>query len=99
MAHTISNTAQKTKAELFQEITKTILEAVNLKHVDPKTLNSETGLGEGGLGLDSVDILEVVVTLENRYGVKVKDASMGKKVFQTLGTITDWIHESAPSSS
>ena len=94
MAHTISNTAQKTKAELLTEITHVILDAVNLKHLDASMLGASTGLGQGGLGLDSVDILEVVVTLENRYGVKVKDPSMGKKIFQTLGSIADWIHES-----
>jgi acyl carrier protein len=46
---------------------------------------------EGGLELDSVDMLEVIVAVEQHFGVKVADAETGKKYFRTLGGITEFV--------
>ena len=51
----------------------------------------ETSLREGGLELDSVDILEVIVAVEHHFGVKVDDAETGKKYFRTIGTIAELV--------
>jgi acyl carrier protein len=75
----------------IQEIARTILEAVNIYHIDASTLNAETPLMDTGLGLDSVDVLEAVLTIETKYKVKVRSPEEGKKHFQTLGTIAAFI--------
>ncbi len=82
------------REELTAELISLILNAVNLQHIDPSTLSANTslmGTSEGALRLDSVDILEVVVVVEHRYGIKIDNADTGKQVFQTFGTIADFI--------
>lgn len=83
--------------ELIGTIISTVVEAVNLQHVDRKTIGAETALTQGGLELDSVDILEIVVTVEHRFGVKVGDPETGKKYFRTIGTIADLVELRAAS--
>ncbi len=80
-----------TKAELTNEVISLILNAVQLRHVDAKSVSTDTSLRENGLALDSVDILEVVVTIEHHYKIRVEDAEMGKTHFRTIGTIVDFI--------
>lgn len=77
--------------QLVNDIKNLIITSVNLHHVDPSTINEETSLREGGLELDSVDILEIVVGIEQKYGVKVNDADVGKKFFRTIGSIAEFV--------
>lgn len=80
---------------LVLEIASLVVGAVNLHHVDPATLRAETSLREGGLELDSVDMLEVIVAVEQKFGVKVADAETGKKYFRTLGGIAEFVKANA----
>lgn len=77
--------------DTVNEVINTIVNAVNLQHVDKTTIGVNTPLTQGGLELDSVDILEVIVALEQRFGVKVRDAETGKKYFRTIGTVAEFI--------
>ncbi len=76
---------------LVPEVAKLVLNAVNLNHLSLQDIHADTSLMQGGLGLDSVDILEVIVAVENRFGVKIKNAEAGKKYFGTIGGIAEWI--------
>ncbi len=78
-------------SKLVNDVKSLIITSVNLHHMDPATIDDETSLREGGLELDSVDILEVVVAIEQQYGVKINDADVGKKYFRTIGTIADYL--------
>ncbi len=60
---------------LRDEILDLIFEAVNMKHIQKGDVSAETPLMVGGLGLDSIDILEVVIALENKYNVKIENKS------------------------
>lgn len=79
--------------QLTASIIDTVVEAVNLQHFDRSAITADTSLTQGGLQLDSVDILEVVVSIEHRFGVKVGGPEAGKKYFRTFGTIADFIIE------
>ena len=79
------------KPELINEITETIVNSINLHHVDRSTLTGQTSLREGGLELDSIDILEVVVALEQKFNVKFGDAEVAKPHFRNIGSIADYI--------
>ena len=76
-----------------REVVDMVVEAVNLRHKDKTQITAETALVGTGLSLDSLDILEIVVAVEKRFGVQINGADEGKKIFQTIGTLTDFIAE------
>ncbi len=73
--------------ELKQEIIKTL----NLEDVKPEDINADAPLFGSGLGLDSIDALELIVLLERKYGIKLKDPSKGKEVFQSVNVMAQFI--------
>jgi len=73
------------------EVISVIRNSVNLHHLEPSRFTPETSLRDGGLELDSVDILEIIVAVEHHFGVKVDDAEMGKKYFRTIGSIAELV--------
>jgi acyl carrier protein len=79
------------RARLIQELKSLIFESVNLKHRNPNEVDETTSLMEHGLALDSIDILEIVVAVENRYNVTIKEGEDGKLAFRTVGTIADFV--------
>ncbi len=84
--------------ELISEIKGIIIQSVNLHHLDATQIGSETSLRDGGLELDSIDLLEVVLAIEQRFGVKIDDAEMGKKHFRTIGSIAELVQQRAGTS-
>ena len=78
-------------APVLEEVINLIRNSVNLHHMDVARFTRETSLREGGLELDSVDILEVIVAVEHHFGVKVDDAETGKRYFRTIGTIAELV--------
>ena len=78
-------------APTLNEVVEVIRNSVNLHHLEPSRFTPDTSLREGGLELDSVDMLEVIVAIEHKFGVKVEDAEMGKKYFRTIGTVADLV--------
>ena len=79
------------KSEVFDQVRGIIISSVNLHHLDPNSIANDTSLRDGGLELDSIDVLEVVVAIEQHFKVKVADADTGKKYFRTVGGIADFI--------
>jgi acyl carrier protein len=82
---------QPNRQQLLDRVINVILESVNLRHVVRSDLTAETSLRTGGLELDSVDMLEVIIAIEHQFGIKVEDAAMGEKHFRTLGAVVDFI--------
>jgi acyl carrier protein len=87
--------------QIAQELIDLIINSVHLHHLKKEDIGLNTPLTQGGLNLDSIDILEVVVAVEHKFGVKVADAEMGKKYFKSIGTVTEFIqsHKSSGPSS
>jgi acyl carrier protein len=79
------------KIALISDIKALIIEAVGLHHLKPETLDAAAPLTRGGLNLDSVDILEIVVCVEKKYQVKVDSAEAGQKHFATIDGIADFV--------
>lgn len=76
---------------LIHEIAVLISEATGQTNMDLSTITPETKLTEAPFNLDSIDILESVATIEERYKVHIVDAKDGAKHFQTLQTIADFV--------
>lgn len=82
---------QTTDDHLSAEIRNLIIDAVGLHHLKPEDFKTDTSLLQGGLGLDSVDILEIVVVIEQHYGIKVSSPEMGAEYFRNIRSIADLI--------
>ena len=80
----MENLESKLKAQL--------IEALNLEDMTPEDIDTEAPLfGDEGLGLDSIDALEIILLLDKEYGIKLVNPAEGKKVFYSVRTMADHI--------
>lgn len=77
--------------ELILNLKKEIIDVLNLEDVKPEDIDNDAPLFGEGLGLDSIDALELIVLMEKNYGIKLQDAAKGKEIFKSLNTIADYI--------
>jgi len=68
-----------------------VVRTLRLEGLEPEAIGDDQPLFAGGLGLDSVDALELVVALEREYGVAVPSAEVGSRHFATIGALADWL--------
>jgi acyl carrier protein len=60
----------------------------------PEDIETDAPLfGEDGLGLDSIDALELIVLVEKKYGIRLADPSEGKAIFKTVGTLAEYVQQ------
>lgn len=80
--------------ELINNLKNQIIEELKLEDITPEEIDAEAPLfGDEGLGLDSIDGLELMLLLEKYYGLKLKDKNKGKEVFFSVKTMADYITE------
>ncbi|MCG5529923.1 phosphopantetheine-binding protein [Halorhodospira halochloris] len=79
-------------SKLESEIAQLIIESLNLEDVTPDQIDPEAPLFGDGLGLDSIDALELALTLSRRYGVQIKsDDSNTREIFANLRSLASHI--------
>lgn len=79
--------------ELVTQLKKEIIEALNLEDITPDDIDADAPLFGSGLGLDSIDALELIVLIEKKYGIKMKDPSKSKDVFKSVNVMAQFIAE------
>jgi acyl carrier protein len=77
--------------ELILELKNEIVKVLNLEDVKPEDIADDDMLFGQGLGLDSIDALELIVLLEKNYGIKLKDPSQGKEIFKSVRTMAEYV--------
>ncbi len=78
--------------EVSIELLKGLLFENTMIKVDPQSISEETILfGEEGIGLDSLDALQMIVAVEKRFGIEIKDPTMARDALQSLKVLRDWI--------
>jgi acyl carrier protein len=77
--------------KLIQDLKVEIIEALNLEDMTPEDIDENMPLFGDGLGLDSIDALELIVLLEKNYGIKIEDPKKGKDIFFSVKTIAEFI--------
>ena len=77
--------------ELIEELKAPIIEALNLEDLTPADIDADAPLFGEGLGLDSIDALELIVLMERNYGIRLKDAAAGRQVFQSVRVMAEYV--------
>ena len=77
--------------ELILELKKKIIVALNLEEMTPDDIDADEALFGDGLGLDSIDALELIVLMEKDYGIKLANPSEGTAIFKSIRTIAEYV--------
>ena len=75
-----------------EDVKAKLIAGLNLEDISPDEIDDNDALFNEGLGLDSVDAIELIVILDNEYGVKFENMDKLKDIFATIGTLTDYIN-------
>ena len=79
--------------QLIDQLKVQIIEALNLEEVSPEDIDPQEPLFGEGLGLDSIDALELVVMTEKHYGIRITDMEVGRKAFASINSLSEFILE------
>jgi acyl carrier protein len=77
--------------QLLDELKKKIVIELQLTEVDPEKIADDAPFFDGGLGLDSIDLLALVVLVDRDYGVEIFSRELGEQVFVSLSTLAEYI--------
>ncbi len=78
---------------LKQELKENIIEQLNLEEFTVEDIDNDDALFGDGLGLDSIDALELIVMLDKDYGIKLTDPEKSKEIFQSINVLAEYITE------
>lgn len=86
-----------TMEQLMADLKSQIIEALNLKHLKPEDIGDDQPLFMDGIGLDSIDALELIVLLQQHYNIKLENPQDGPKIFKSVKSIAEYItaHQTA----
>jgi acyl carrier protein len=76
---------------LILKLKEEIIEVLNLEDIKPADIDETAPLFGEGLGLDSIDALELIVLMEKKYGIKLKDPAQGKEIFKSVKILAEYI--------
>ncbi|MBD79173.1 MAG: acyl carrier protein [Crocinitomicaceae bacterium] len=79
--------------DLIKNLKEQIIDQLNLEDMSPEDIDADDPLFGDGLGLDSIDALELIVLLEKHYGIKIEDPKEGQKIFLSIRSIAEFITE------
>ena len=89
---TIQEVVPETKEQReIQELKEHLIEELNLEEITPEEIDAEAPLFGDGLGLDSIDALEIILILEKYYGVKLANSAEAKPAFYSVKTLAEYI--------
>jgi acyl carrier protein len=86
----------KNMEKLLNELKSKIVEVLNLQDVNPDEIDPDEQLVGGRLGIDSIDVLEMVMMIEQDYGVVIDNKELGAQVFVSLNTLAAYLQSQSP---
>ncbi len=87
----LNGTVDMTDGELRSAIKRLIVTELNLKGRDPDTIEDDTPLFGGGLGLDSLDALQLAMSIEEQLGVRIPEGDEARAIFKSVSAIADYV--------
>jgi acyl carrier protein len=85
------------REELKTQLKQQIIQYLNLMETTPDDIADDEPLFGDGLGLDSIDSIELIVLLEREYGIKIQDPKEGRKILVDINTMADYIQSHVTS--
>jgi acyl carrier protein len=82
-----------TNNDLKHKLKELLIERLKFEDMTPEDISDDAPLFDGGLGLDSIDALEIVVMLETEFGIKVKNESSARDYFRSVSTLAELVEE------
>lgn len=79
--------------ELIEKLKLQIIDALNLEGMTPDDIDNDAPLFGEGMGLDSIDALELIVVLDKNYGIRLNSPAEGKTIFKSINSIADYIQK------
>jgi acyl carrier protein len=79
--------------DLITTLKQQMIEVLNLEEMTPEDIDTDAPLFGDGLGLDSIDALELIVLFEKKYGIKLENSAEGKSIFKNVRTIAEYVSE------
>lgn len=80
--------------QLIKDLKLQIKEALNLEELSLEDFDTDAPLFDNeGIGLDSIDVLEIIVLLEKEYGIRLANPKEGKAIFKSVRTIAEYVQE------
>ena len=76
---------------ILKELSEVIVATLQLEGVAPEDITRDTRFFLGGLEVDSIDVLELVVAVEERWGVRIDNQELGRRVMGSVGALADFI--------
>ncbi|MEJ7644386.1 MAG: phosphopantetheine-binding protein [Chryseolinea sp.] len=83
--------------QLMADLKKQIIDALNLKHLTPEDIGDDQPLFVEGLGLDSIDALELIVLLQQHYNIKLANPQDGPLIFRSVKSLAEYIKTHQPA--
>lgn len=77
--------------ELIEQLKRQIIESLNLEEMTTDDIETDAPLFGEGLGLDSIDALELIVLMEKQYGIKLTSPAESKGILKSVGSMADYI--------
>lgn len=77
--------------QLIEKLKEQIIEALSFEDLTPADIDADAPLFGTGLGLDSIDALELIMLLDREYGIKLADPKQGKQIFKSVRTMAEYI--------
>lgn len=81
----------------YRLVKEQLIEALQLEDMSADDIDDDAPLFNEGLGLDSVDAIELVIFLDNQYGIKIDNVGQSKEIFISIRTLTDFINQNQKS--
>ncbi len=85
--------------KLIQQLKEKIIATLNLMDVTPDDIKEDAQLVGGDLGIDSIDVLELVMMIEKDYGVKIDNKELGARVFASVRALAEYLKEMSPEKA
>ena len=84
---------KKSLEEIRKDIKELLVVNLELEDIAPEEIQDDELLFEDGIGLDSLDAVEIVVLLERSYGLSIVDEEQAREIFQSMDTLSRWVYE------